>query len=142
MKRTIETAVEINASPQKVWGILSDTNDYPDWNPFIRSVDGPLEPGKTVTIILNPPDSGVFTFHPVVLTASFPENRWQGKFLLPGLFDGEHYFRVEPVSEQTARFIHGEHFSGLLVRLMGGPMEKTRRGFEMMNAALKKRAEE
>jgi hypothetical protein len=38
-------------------------------------------------------------------------------------------------------FVQREAFKGILVPLVGGVLEKTRRGFEQMNAALKQRAE-
>jgi hypothetical protein len=84
---------------------------------------------------------GSFGFKPLILKASFPETRWKGKFLLGGLFDGEHYFRLESVSPNITRFFHGEHLSGVLVGLLSGALEKTKRGFQLMNEALKKIAE-
>jgi hypothetical protein len=48
---------------------------------------------------------------------------------------------VEPVSPHSTRFIHGEHFSGIFVSLMSGTLEKTKHGFELMNEALKKKAD-
>ena len=142
MKRAIETTIEIGAPAEKVWGILAATSVYPDWNPFIRSIAGQLEPGKTIKISLSLPGGGSFGFKPVVLKASFPEIRWKGKFLVGGLFDGEHYFRVESLSSNVTRFVHGEYFWGILVGLMPGVLDKTKRGFEAMNEALKKVAEQ
>jgi hypothetical protein len=141
MKQTIETSIEINAPPEKVWEVLSATDAYPDWNPFIRSIAGRLEQGKTIQVSLSLPGGGSFGFKPLILRASFPEIRWKGKFLLGGLFDGEHYFRVESVSPNITRFLHGEQLSGVLVGLLSGALEKTKRGFESMNEALKKIAE-
>jgi hypothetical protein len=69
------------------------------------------------------------------------ELRWKGKLLLPGIFDGEHSFRLEPSGDRT-RFVHGEKFSGLLVALMGASsFKQIERGFRDMNEAIKKRAE-
>jgi hypothetical protein len=141
MKQTIETSIEINAPTEKVWEVLSATDAYPDWNPFIRSIAGRLEQGKTIKVSLSLPGGGSFGFKPLILKASFPEIRWKGKFLLGGLFDGEHYFRVESVSPNITRFLHGEHLSGVLVGLLSGTLEKTKRGFQLMNEALKKIAE-
>ena len=84
------------------------------------------------------------TFRPVVLTVTpRRELRWRGRLLMPGLFDGEHAFRLELLSTAGCRLHHTEHFSGLLVGLMGGSLlDATREGFEAMNGALKRRAEE
>jgi hypothetical protein len=61
--------------------------------------------------------------------------------LLPGVFDGEHFFKLEPTANGT-RFHHGEKFTGIWVALMGASsFEQIERGFTQMNAALKRRAE-
>ncbi|MDP1771434.1 MAG: SRPBCC domain-containing protein [Methylobacter sp.] len=83
------------------------------------------------------------TFRPTVLVA-LPnhELRWLGHFLLPRVFDGEHYFKIEPVSSGRVRLIHGEKFSGILVGLAKSKLEgETKSGFIAMNQALKNQAE-
>ena len=68
--------------------------------------------------------------------------RWRGKLWLKGLFDREHYFRLEALESNKTLFIHGERFSGLLVApLMKMIGENTKRGFEQMNEALKMKVE-
>ena len=71
------------------------------------------------------------------------ELRWLGRLWIPGLFDGEHVFTIEPLEANRVRFIQQEVFTGLLVplfaRLLG---VNTQRGFEEMNDALKVQAEE
>jgi len=69
------------------------------------------------------------------------EVRWRGSLPIPGLFTGEHYFRLEPQAGGSTRFVHGENFSGLLLPVLGGILAATQQGFEAMNAALKARAE-
>jgi hypothetical protein len=142
MRKTIETSIEINALPQKVWVILRITKEYPNWNPFVRSVEGTFDQGSTIKVVVQQPGGSSYTFKPVVLNGSFPEIRWSGKLLIRGLFDGEHFFRVDELARHSTRFVHGEHFSGILIGGMGGALEKTKRGFESMNQALKKKAEE
>lgn len=67
---------------------------------------------------------------------------WVSTLPLPGLFRGEHYFRLVPVGPDSVRFVHGERFSGLLVPLLRRRLEgPIRRGCEAMNAALKRRVE-
>ena len=83
------------------------------------------------------------TFRPTVLCAeSNREFRWQGRLLLPGIFDGEHYFKIEPSSDDRTRFTHGERFTGILVPLLKSKLdEEIKASFEIMNRALKKRVE-
>jgi hypothetical protein len=142
MKKTVETKIDITASSEKVWGILADTNSYYQWNPFIKSVSGVLKEGEEINVVLNPPGGSEFTFSPLVLKANHPEIRWIGKFLFKGLFDGEHYFRLETISAHQTRVIHGEKFSGLFIPFTNSILKKTEEGFIMMNEALKKKAEQ
>ena len=70
------------------------------------------------------------------------ELRWIGRFLVPGLFDGEHSLRIERLDNNRSRFVQSERFSGLLVGLVKGTLAKTEAGFEQMNTALKARVEQ
>lgn len=82
------------------------------------------------------------TFNPVILKLT-PNRQltWLGRFLVPGLFDGMHGFRIEETAGGCC-FYQAEQFSGVLVRLFGTSfVTATRCGFDAMNAALKERAE-
>jgi hypothetical protein len=83
------------------------------------------------------------TFRPTVLMARpNQELRWRGRLLLPGIFDGEHYFQIVPITPARVRFIQGEKFSGILVAFAKSSLEGgTKAGFVAMNQALKTRAE-
>jgi hypothetical protein len=61
-----------------------------------------------------------------------------------GIFDGEHFFRIEPLyGGRRTKFIQGERFTGLLVPVLRKSLDSvTRERFEAMNHALKARVEE
>ena len=140
--REIETTVEIDAPPAAVWRVLTDFESYGDWNPFIRSIAGNVREGERLTVRLEPPGGKGMTITPTVLAAKPDrELRWKGRLVIPGLFDGEHAFRIEPLDDQRSRFVHGERFTGILVGFVKGTLGKTEAGFEQMNAALKRRVE-
>ena len=141
--RELVTDIEITAAAGRVWRHLTDFASYPEWNPFIRRAEGTLRPGARVRVYVQPPGGRGMEFRPIVI-AYVPERelRWRGRLLVPGLFDGEHGFSIEPLRGGRVRFVHREHFSGVLVRLLWRTLDRdTRRGFEAMNAALKARAE-
>lgn len=140
MKR-IEAAILIAAKPDQVWGHLTDFAAYPDWNPFVQRIEGSLDVGKRLTVRIVPPGGQGSTFRPrILIVIPGRQLRWVGSLRVPGLFRGEHWFRIEP-ADGGSRFVQGEVFSGLLVPIMGGILDKTLAGFETMNAALKERAE-
>ncbi len=139
----IVTEVSIDASPDHVWRVLTDFPSHAEWNPFVRQISGSLDVGARLTITVAPPGGKGMTFRPVVRAASpGRELRWLGRWLVPGLFDGEHYFRLSPTGPSATRLVHGETFSGLLVPLLRSSLDSgTRAGFEAMNNALKARVE-
>jgi hypothetical protein len=145
----LHVEIEINASAQRVWDVLMDFAAYPQWNPFIREISGKPEDGERLRAVMHPPESRPSTFRPKVISARSPnyqppfQFRWRGSLVIPGIFDGEHYFILEPLDMGKTRFIHGEKFTGLLVPYLWERMlhTKVRRGFGEMNLALKERAE-
>ncbi len=142
--KELHSEIEIDASAERVWAILTDFASYPRWNPFIRSISGELEAGERLEVRLEPPDSRGITLRPTVLRAE-PNRlmRWVGHLLVPGLFDGEHSLAMHPLEGNRVRFVQHEAFKGVLVPLLARSLDKnTLRGFEEMNEALKERAEE
>jgi hypothetical protein len=142
MPSTIERSIEIDASPATVWSVLADTAAYADWNPFMTKLAGTFAVGARLEVRIEPPKARAMTFKPTVLTAEADrELRWLGRFLVPGLIDGEHSLRIEPLPDGRCRFIQSERFSGILVRPLRSMLGKTESGFEQMNTSLKERAE-
>ena len=138
--RTLSSAIDLDATPDRVWSILTATDDYPQWNPFIRRLDGPLTPGSKLTLRIEPPGGKPMTFTPKV-THVEPDRRlaWLGRLGIPGLFDGAHSFTLEPLDDSHTRLVQSKSFTGILVWFSGGLLKKTEAGFHAMNDALKER---
>jgi hypothetical protein len=139
----LDTQIDIEASAERIWSVLIDFAGYARWNPFIRSVAGSPTVGASLNVFIQPPGSRGMRFRPKVLAVEpRREFRWKGRLLLPGLFDGEHFFVLEPKSETRVGFHQGEIFTGALVALfrrsVDGPV---REGFLAMNDAIKREAE-
>ncbi len=134
---------QIDASVERVWSLLVDFPAYPRWNPFVRSIEGILEVGQTLKVFIQPPGTKGMYFQPTVLSVHPNyELRWKGKLFLPGLFDGEHCFKLEEKPEGGLIFHQSETFSGILVPLFRRSLDgSTKQGFAAMNEALKREAE-
>lgn len=143
MTREIATTVDVDATPDRVWEVLTDFPAYPEWNPFITRIAGELSPGQKLDVTMRPEGSRGMGFKPTLLVADAPrELRWLGRLLVPGIFDGEHLFRVEEIGPGRTRLNQFERFTGVLAPLLLLFLEKgSRAGFESMNAALKRRSE-
>jgi hypothetical protein len=143
MALEIKTKITINATPEKVWGILTNFDEYPNWNPFIKSIEGQVTLGEIITVRIEPPEAKGMTFRPKILT--FVKNRelsWLGHLLFPGLFDGKHKFELIDNGNGTTTFIQSENFKGFLVPFFKKQLRNnTKNGFIEMNEKLKEIAE-
>ena len=139
MKKEIKTEILIHASCQKVWSVLTNINDYPNWNPFITSIVGELKIGNKIKARLQPPGAQGMTFTPTILTLEpNKEFKWLGHLWVPGLFDGEHSFTLQEMGNGTTLFIQSEKFNGILVPLFKKMIDgNTIQGFHLMNQKLK-----
>ncbi|GAB3655326.1 SRPBCC family protein [Glycomyces tarimensis] len=138
--RRIETSARIDAPPHKVWSVLTDFPAYGQWNPFITAISGTLAEGERLDVTLTRSDGKVQRFKPAVLRVSPARQiRWLGRLGPGGLFDGEHYFVLEPQQDGSTLLTHGERFTGVLVPAMSGMLADTAKAFESMNSALVER---
>jgi hypothetical protein len=141
--RELRSEIEIDASPERVWAVVTEFAAYPEWNPFIRRISGELREGAKLEVQIQPPGARATTFKPTVRAVETNrELRWLGRLLVPGILDGEHSLLIEPREGGRSRFVQRERFSGFLVGFVKGTLAKTEGGFEQMNGALKARVEQ
>ena len=139
----VETEIEIDAPAERVWAILTDISRWPEWNPMM-TVRGELVVGARLRLGLR---LGKFTLPATAEVDTVEPNReiaWTG--LAPRwtrrLMHGTHYFRIEPLSDERVRFVHGERFGGPLAPRDGGRAEaNVTKIYASLNRALKSRAE-
>jgi hypothetical protein len=139
---TIHTTVNINASKDAVWDVLTDFASYKEWNPIMR-IEGTPEVGTKLHVHLTGESGGGMSFKPRVLAATpGTELRWLGKLGVPGIAAGEHFFILTTNEDGTTRLNHGERYSGALVALARGSSANSGTAYEAFNQALKQRVEQ
>ncbi|WP_194778128.1 SRPBCC domain-containing protein [Pararhodonellum marinum] len=138
----IKTEIIINASKEKVWDLLTDLEQYQNWNPFIVKSSGKVAPGNIVVNTMKNGE-GTITFKPKILKVEpLHYFDWMGRLWVKGLFDGHHYFKIEPLGPEQVKLVHGENFSGILSSMILKKIgEQTRENFVKMNQAVKVMAE-
>src|SRR4051812_33278309 len=138
------TRVQIAASPERVWQVITDFDAYAGWNPVITRIRSEARIGAAVRFrirIEGTPEvalaARVVQCEPGRLFA------WRGGApLVPAIAWGEHYFRIEPASGGTSLLTHGEDFGGVLAAVVSGRTHaRVVRTYDALNAALKSRAE-
>ena len=141
MGRTIDTYIDINAPPGRVWEVLVDSPTWKEWNPFIPSITGEPEAGAYLRITVCPPGLKSMEFKPKVFVVRPGEEIiWGGSFLLL-LYRGDHAILLEPLPGGRTRFRQRERFRGPMVLFMGSMFKPTEQGYHQMNQALKRRVE-
>ncbi|WP_410509064.1 SRPBCC domain-containing protein [Methanosarcina hadiensis] len=141
-RKEICSEIIVNASAFRVWQVLTDFEAYQQWNPFIRKVDGVARHGSRISAQMHL-GNHTMTFRPAVLTVKPDrELRWIGHLFIPGIFDGEHSFIIEPLNENQVLLVQREGFNGILVPLFTSVLKDTEKSFNDMNRALKQRVEQ
>lgn len=141
--KTIETNIVIDSTPEKIWDVLTNFEEYELWNPFMTKVVGNASLGSKIEVNIKTISGKNRSYYPIITKCETnKELRWKGKSFLPGVFDGERVFVLEKSGDDKVSFSHKEIFSGLAVKLVGNKLDESlREGFVRMNEALKVRAE-
>ena len=134
---TIIATTDIAAPPERVWAVLTDTGAYPEWNPFVRRLEGELREGSRLSVDLQPNDKKPTTMKPTVVAVQPGRSfTWLGRVGLPGVLDGRHTFTVE-ATVQGSRLVQHERLSGLLTPLFRTMLTvQTPEAFRASNDAL------
>ena len=66
---TLSTHIEIAGPVEAVWNVLTDFAAYPEWNPFVRRIDGKPAVGERLRVRVEPPGGRAMIFKPTVLAA-------------------------------------------------------------------------
>lgn len=139
----IKSLVDISASPEMVWRVLTDFASYPKWNPFLRNVQGDAAQGRQMKVRARLSRSSVHRF-PVRVIKAVPaaELCCRGKLWVKGLFDREYTAIIIPDGVKGVRFVQRVSFSGLLApAILPFIHMKVQVRLDLMSTALKKVAE-
>ena len=140
---SIKTTVDIHASAEVVWRVLTDFPEYGKWHPLFASLQGKLSVGKRLKLRARDKQKRDHQFTPLVVkVVPAAELRWRRWRLLEGVFDREQIFLIVPNGVKGVRFVQREKFSGLLVSLlMPIVAKKTLKAIMLVNLAIKRAAE-
>ncbi|WP_301101591.1 GMC oxidoreductase [Propionivibrio sp.] len=142
--RAITTEIQIEAPIALVWQLVFDVAGYNDWNPFISHVHGAGEERSFIDFKVHLPGAQTALTRVEVLKV-VPEREfvWLGHlFNVSGLIDGEHSFELFSLGPTSTRVVHSERFRGKMLPLLGTfTTGHVRQGLDMMNVALRWRAE-
>ncbi|MGF1532747.1 MAG: SRPBCC family protein [Bernardetiaceae bacterium] len=112
------TEIIIDATPEQVWSVLTDTESYPKWNEIILKMDGMIEDKGTVDVLFKAgPKANPQLFHNTLFVEEGVEFYWS-QVQAMGIKD-RHCFRVEAVENGKTKFIQSDQALGGLTWLIG-----------------------
>ena len=136
-KHEVRTEITIRSSPAAVWGMLTDVDNYPDWHPYIKKIEGKLSPKSKIKVTYKKDDTREGTFSAYIIDNEVNKQlSWGGS--LGFIFRAKHYYSIEAVGTDSVRLIQGEYWRGIFGGMYGKKIYRdTARKFELMNQKLK-----
>lgn len=137
--KSFNAAINIKASRDTIWRILTDAPNYPAWDPGVIRIEGKIAPGEKLTAYSKLSPDRAF---PVKVTEFEPGRKmvWSGGMPL-GLFKGVRTFTLVPNNDGSTDFTLREEFSGLLLPLIGRTIPDLTKTFHDFAMGLKAHAE-
>jgi uncharacterized protein YndB with AHSA1/START domain len=147
MTREMKTCIDLDATPERVWAVLTDVPGYPDWTPVLLSAEGAFAVGGRVVFSYPPLHPLLRSRVPVRVLEVTPGRRlryaWRfARLGIPGLLDAELISSIDLPGEGGVRLWLQLWVRGLLLPLIVHSLSPDETPtFGPMPAALKARIE-
>ena len=129
--------INIRASTETIWRLLTDAPGYPRWNSTVSRIEGRIREGERLRLHVPGTDR---TFTPRVSGLVARESMtWTGG--IAPIFKGVRTFALTPRSDGSTDFAMQERFSGFVFALVKGMLPDFRPIFEAYANDLKREAE-
>lgn len=135
--KSVHHEIMIDASPEKVWSVLTDTDNYDSWNPVMKLLEGTILEGNKVLYQFTQDAENISEIPSKVKTVKANNLLNQGGGM-PFIITFDHRYILEEQGEKTNLIIH-EDYKGLYVHFWN-PMP-VQEAYQRLNEAIKERVE-
>jgi hypothetical protein len=142
----MRTSIDLDATPERVWEVLTDVPAYPDWTPMLTSAEGAFAEGGRVVFGFPPLHPLLRSTVPVRVLEVTPGRRLRylfrfGRLGIPALLDAEQTSTIDPRGGGVRLWLELQ-VRGVLLPLMVRSLSPDETpGFGPMPAALRARIE-
>ena len=140
----ISTQIDIAATPEQVWQVLSDIDAWAQWSPIINQSEGVAVKDSilTITMVGGEPSLDGPMYQPKIIELEAPRYlRWSAVMTTSIFLVNDKVLELQPMSNGT-RLIHKELFRGMFVPIFSGRFkENVPPMLNAMNQALKSKVE-
>lgn len=136
-RKSVHHEIIINASPEKVWSVLTDTDSYDSWNPVMKLLEGEIRESNRVKyrFTQDAENSSEIPSNVKKIIPNILLNQGGG---LPFVLTFDHKYILEPLGNKTKLVIH-EDYKGIGVNFWNpAPVEAA---YKRLNEAIKERVE-
>lgn len=135
--KSVHHEILINASPEKVWEVLTDTDKYKEWNPVMELLEGNIKEGKQVKYRFTQDEKNISEI-PSKVKKIIPNKLLNQGGGLTLVITFDHKYILEKKGDRTLLMIH-EDYKGIYVNFWNPkPVELA---YQRLNEAIKKRIE-
>ncbi len=133
-----EASVDIKASPEIVWGLITDAEKFTNWDPDVTRIEGQIVHNQKVTVYTKVSPDRAF---PVTVAEFVPNQKMVWASGMPlGMFKGQRTFTLTQQGD-TTRYHVREEFTGWLLPIIGRTIPDLSEAFQRHADALKATAE-
>jgi hypothetical protein len=137
-KKSVHSEILINASADKVWQVLTDTDKYSEWNPTMKLLEGKMKVGNTLKYEFTQDEDNKSEI-PVMVKQIIPNELLNQGGGIPMVLTYNHRYVLEPTDNGTKVIIQ-EDYKGIYVPFWNPkPVELA---YQKLNKALKKKVEQ
>jgi hypothetical protein len=129
---------EIEATPERIWELLTDAARFPAWNSTVTSIEGKIALGEKLA--LKVPLAPKRTFTPKV-TRFEPASGMEWSDGMAPMFRGVRTFTLTPKDGGKTEFSMREEFAGVMLPMIKGSLPDFTQAFDTYAADLKRAAE-
>ena len=129
--------INIKATADKVWAIMTNAADFPRWNSTVKSIEGRIASGETIKLVAVISPTRTFNLN---IIEFIPEKRmvWSDG---NAMFKGVRTYTVTPKPDGSTDFTMSEEYTGLMLPMIAGSLPDFTSTFEQYASDLKKEAE-
>jgi uncharacterized protein YndB with AHSA1/START domain len=131
-------AINIAATPEKVWSLLTRASEIPGWNSTVKSVTGEIAEGQRIEVVAHSAPDRVFKLK---VGQVVPNRSMVWSDGMPPMFKGVRTYTLVPKTDGTTDFHMIEVFTGLMLPMIAGSLPDFGPIFEQYAADLKRAAE-
>jgi len=131
-------AINIGASPSRIWALLTTAADFPRWNSTVKSIEGNIALGEKIKLRATIAPERIFN---LAIKEFVPEKSMVWSDGTAPMFTGVRTFTLTPKADGSTDFMMVEVYSGIMLPMIAGSLPDFRPTFEQYASDLKREAE-